>query len=121
MTPHIMTAPALLLVLAVAAPGAAQAQTFKVQKYSIGGDGGTEVLGQGIGTGGIEYEVGAGEVGRPVAPERRATEDPWRRRAASTPPDHDTWTAVISRCLLPAIGPELTHRPKSRARRAKAK
>src|SRR3989475_7953953 len=43
MLTHARIVPALLLV-ALAWPRASAAQTFKVQKYSIGGDGGTDYL-----------------------------------------------------------------------------
>src|SRR5258705_8936830 len=42
---------ALLVGAAVAWPGASSAQTFKVAKYSIGGDGGTDYLTAEPGTG----------------------------------------------------------------------
>jgi DNA-binding beta-propeller fold protein YncE len=44
MMAHRVTIPALLLAAALAAPAVARAQTFSVQKYSIGGDGGTDYL-----------------------------------------------------------------------------
>jgi len=51
MTRYSLTATAFLVAVALAAPGAAQAQTFKVQKYSIGGEGGTDYLNAEPGTG----------------------------------------------------------------------
>ncbi len=47
---HSLAAPALLLA-ALVLPGAAQAQTFKVQRMSIGGDGGTDYIVAEPGTG----------------------------------------------------------------------
>src|SRR6476661_10147062 len=51
MTKHFLTIPAVLIAIGVASPRVAQAQTFKVQKYSIGGDGGTDYLTAEPGTG----------------------------------------------------------------------
>ena len=44
MTRHILTAFALLSAAALAAPAAARAQTFKVEKFDIKGDGGTDYV-----------------------------------------------------------------------------
>src|SRR5258706_9436901 len=43
--------PLLVVVLGLAAAGAARAQTFKVEKYNIGGEGGTDYLTAEPGTG----------------------------------------------------------------------
>ncbi len=51
MTRYSLTAPVLFVVTALLAPGIGQAQTFKVAKYSIGGDGGTDYLMAEPGTG----------------------------------------------------------------------
>jgi DNA-binding beta-propeller fold protein YncE len=51
MTPRSLTAGACILAAAAALPGAARAQTFTVQKYNIGGDGGTDYLTAEPGTG----------------------------------------------------------------------
>jgi hypothetical protein len=47
---HRLAAPALLLI-ALALPSAAQAQTFKVEKWNIGGEGGTDYVTAEAGTG----------------------------------------------------------------------
>jgi len=44
MTRHLLTALALLSVASVAAPRAGQAQTFKVEKFDIKGEGGTDYV-----------------------------------------------------------------------------
>lgn len=44
MTRYFLTAPALLIAVALATPCVGQTQTFKVTKFSIGGDGGTDYL-----------------------------------------------------------------------------
>jgi hypothetical protein len=44
MTKQLLTAGIIVLAATLAAPGVGQAQTFKVDKYSIGGDGGTDYL-----------------------------------------------------------------------------
>src|SRR5258708_2441516 len=46
-----LTAPACLLAAALALPAAGQAQTFKVARFNIGGDGGTDYLTAEPGTG----------------------------------------------------------------------
>jgi hypothetical protein len=51
MTRYSITAGAVLLAAALATPSAGQAQTFKVQKFNIGGDGGTDYLVAEPGTG----------------------------------------------------------------------
>lgn len=51
MKSRILIAPALLLAAALAAPVVSQAQTFKVTKVGIGGDGGTDYLTAEPGTG----------------------------------------------------------------------
>jgi DNA-binding beta-propeller fold protein YncE len=51
MTRYAVTASAFLMAVALAAPGVGQAQTFKVQKFSIGGEGGTDYLTAEPGTG----------------------------------------------------------------------
>ena len=40
MTKYSLAIPAILIAIGVGGPHVAQAQTFKVDKYSIGGDGG---------------------------------------------------------------------------------
>ncbi len=44
MTKQSFVVSAALVVAAVASPGIARAQTFKVEKYNIGGDGGTDYI-----------------------------------------------------------------------------
>ncbi|MEP6690584.1 MAG: YncE family protein [Gemmatimonadaceae bacterium] len=44
MTRRSLIAPALLLAVALASPGTARAQSFKVEKWNIGGDGGTDYV-----------------------------------------------------------------------------
>src|ERR1700752_637052 len=44
MTKHLLTAFACLFAVSVAAPRAAKAQTFKVEKFDIKGDGGTDYV-----------------------------------------------------------------------------
>jgi DNA-binding beta-propeller fold protein YncE len=51
MTRYALPIPALLIAVALTAPNPASAQTFKVDKYSIGGDGGTDYLTAEPGTG----------------------------------------------------------------------
>ena len=51
MTRHSFVAPAFLLTAALGLPGAAQAQTFKVERFSIGGDGGHDYIVAEPGTG----------------------------------------------------------------------
>ena len=51
MTRYSLIAPALLATAIVASPGVAHAQTFKVDKYSIGGEGGTDYVTAEPGTG----------------------------------------------------------------------
>jgi DNA-binding beta-propeller fold protein YncE len=51
MSRHSLSVSALLVAVALVAPGTAQAQTFKTQKYSIGGEGGTDYLNAEPGTG----------------------------------------------------------------------
>jgi hypothetical protein len=51
MTKHSLTAPALLIAAALTAPCVGHAQTFKVTKVNIGGDGGTDYLTADPGTG----------------------------------------------------------------------
>ncbi len=46
-----LTAPAFFLAVVLASPGIGQAQTFKVEKYNIGGEGGTDYLTAEPGTG----------------------------------------------------------------------
>ncbi len=48
-----LTAPAFFLAAVLASPGIGQAQTFKVEKYNIGGEGGTDYLTAEPGTGRI--------------------------------------------------------------------
>src|SRR5881397_3860450 len=51
MTRHSLTLPALLIAAALTLPGVGQAQAFKVVKFNIGGDGGTDYLTAEPGTG----------------------------------------------------------------------
>lgn len=51
MTRYSLAIPAVLIAIGVGGPHVAQAQTFKVAKYSIGGDGGTDYLTAEPGTG----------------------------------------------------------------------
>jgi DNA-binding beta-propeller fold protein YncE len=51
MPKYAAAAGALLMAVALVAPGVGQAQTFKVQKFSIGGEGGTDYLTAEPGTG----------------------------------------------------------------------
>jgi DNA-binding beta-propeller fold protein YncE len=51
MTKYFIPIPALLAAISLTAPHFASAQTFKVDKYSIGGDGGTDYLTAEPGTG----------------------------------------------------------------------
>lgn len=51
MTIRSLTVPALLIAAALASPGVGVAQTFKVAKFSIGGDGGTDYVTAEPGTG----------------------------------------------------------------------
>jgi DNA-binding beta-propeller fold protein YncE len=51
MTRYSLAIPAVLIAIGVSFPHVAQAQTFKVAKYSIGGDGGTDYLTAEPGTG----------------------------------------------------------------------
>src|SRR2546428_869187 len=51
MTRHVPTASALLMAAALLLPALGHAQTFKVEKFSIGGDGGTDYLTAEPGTG----------------------------------------------------------------------
>ncbi|PYP55659.1 MAG: hypothetical protein DMD44_14525 [Gemmatimonadetes bacterium] len=51
MTPRCVVAPALLLAAVLAAPHVGRAQTFKVARFNIGGDGGTDYLTAEPGTG----------------------------------------------------------------------
>src|SRR5437660_6525730 len=51
MTRHVLTVPALLIAAALALPRVGAAQAFKVAKFSIGGDGGTDYLTAEPGTG----------------------------------------------------------------------
>ncbi|HEV2750192.1 MAG TPA: hypothetical protein VGV12_06665 [Gemmatimonadales bacterium] len=51
MTRHSLAAAVSLIVAAFAAPGASQAQAFRVAKFNIGGDGGTDYLTAEPGTG----------------------------------------------------------------------
>jgi YVTN family beta-propeller protein len=51
MTRHSLTAIAVLIAAAVASPSTGRAQTFKVARYNIGGDGGTDYLTAEPGTG----------------------------------------------------------------------
>ena len=44
MTRHLLTALALLSAASLAAPRAGQAQTFKVEKFDIKGEGGTDYV-----------------------------------------------------------------------------
>src|SRR3977135_2298860 len=44
MTRHLLTAIAVLFAVSVGAPGVARAQTFKVEKFDIKGDGGTDYV-----------------------------------------------------------------------------
>jgi DNA-binding beta-propeller fold protein YncE len=44
MTRHLLTALAVLFAVSVGAPGVARAQTFKVEKFDIKGDGGTDYV-----------------------------------------------------------------------------
>ena len=51
MTIRSVAVPALCIVAALAVPGVGRAQTFKVAKYNIGGDGGTDYVTAEPGTG----------------------------------------------------------------------
>src|SRR2546426_6599524 len=51
MTRHLLTVPALLIAAAWALPDVGAAQAFKVAKFNIGGDGGTDYLTAEPGTG----------------------------------------------------------------------
>jgi WD40 repeat protein len=51
MTRYSLVAPAFLVAASLASPGVGHAQTFKVDKYSIGGEGGTDYLTAEPGTG----------------------------------------------------------------------
>src|SRR5579863_7831545 len=51
MTRRLLTAPAVLLLCAFAAPVIGNAQTFKVEKFDIKGDGGTDYIAAEAGTG----------------------------------------------------------------------
>src|SRR6478609_8054350 len=51
MTRYSLAIPAAFLVIGLSVPHVAPAQTFKVAKYSIGGDGGTDYLTAEPGTG----------------------------------------------------------------------
>src|SRR6059058_5302311 len=51
MTRHVRAVPALLIAAALTLPGVGQAQAFKVVKFNIGGDGGTDYLTAEPGTG----------------------------------------------------------------------
>src|SRR3989449_7802272 len=51
MTGHLLTVPALLIAAALALPDVGAAQAFKVAKFNIGGDGGTDYLTAEPGTG----------------------------------------------------------------------
>jgi DNA-binding beta-propeller fold protein YncE len=51
MTRHSLTAPVLLIAAALASPRVDQAQAFKVARFNIGGDGGTDYLTAEPGTG----------------------------------------------------------------------
>src|SRR5881396_1809346 len=44
MTKHLLTALAVLFAVSLATPGVGQAQTFKVEKFDIKGDGGTDYV-----------------------------------------------------------------------------
>src|SRR5690242_15005127 len=44
MTRHVLTASAMLFAISLAMPGIGQAQTFKVEKFDIKGDGGTDYV-----------------------------------------------------------------------------
>src|SRR5438309_12007372 len=70
-----MTKPTIVVLLSAALtfPGVSSAQTFKVAKYSIGGDGGTDYLTAELGTGrvfvspGTHVMVIAGATGKVLA------------------------------------------------------
>src|SRR6202521_5641576 len=51
MTKHLITALAVLFAISVAAPNIGHAQTFKVEKFDIKGDGGTDYVAAEAGTG----------------------------------------------------------------------
>lgn len=51
MTKYSLAIPAALIAIGLSCPHVAPAQTFKVDKYSIGGDGGTDYLTAEPGTG----------------------------------------------------------------------
>src|SRR5947208_16268261 len=51
MTRHVLTVPALLIAAAWALPNIGATQAFKVAKFNIGGDGGTDYLTAEPGTG----------------------------------------------------------------------
>jgi WD40 repeat protein len=51
MTRHVLIAPAFLLAAALASPSAARSQTFKVEKFNIGGEGNTDYVTAEPGTG----------------------------------------------------------------------
>src|SRR3977135_151849 len=51
MTTRLLTAPAVLFAISLAAPNVGSAQTFKVEKFDIKGDGGTDYVAVEAGTG----------------------------------------------------------------------
>src|SRR5580692_5612197 len=51
MVRRILTAPAIVFAISVAAPGIGHAQTFKAEKFDIKGDGGTDYIAAEAGTG----------------------------------------------------------------------
>src|SRR5579863_6605830 len=51
MTRRLLTAPAVLFLSSLAVPGIGHAQTFKVQKFDIKGDGGTDYVAVEVATG----------------------------------------------------------------------
>src|SRR2546423_7463116 len=51
MTRHVLTVPALLIAAALGLPRVGAAQAFKVAKFNIGGDGGTDYVTAEAGTG----------------------------------------------------------------------
>jgi hypothetical protein len=58
MTKHLLTAPAVLFAMSLAIPNVGHAQPFKVQKFDIKGDGGTDYIAAEQGTGRVYVSRG---------------------------------------------------------------